>query len=366
MTGTTSLLLLALASPQQAPTVMLGDADARSSDSFTNIFAVHELADGRVLMTDNLDRAIRIIDFRSGAVRDLGRAGQGPLEYQSAHTILRGAGDTVLVTDNGQRRFVKLVDGEIVATAPQPEILRSLRSFSAPLTDARGRIHFDVRDLVMAADGMHERDGAVLRWVPGATKLDTITPLRVVSHAPRANQGYNPFRYRDAWALAPDGAIALVGTEPYRVEWIADGRRTAGDPIPYDRVAIDGDERNAERRAFMSRGRGSMRMVDPPRERDRPDPELVRQIPDDVFPRFKPPFTESRVLVSPAGDVWIPRAGAWDAPWTLVDVVGRDGTLRRHIRMPANTRVVGFGRAAVYVSVKDEFDLQTLERIPLP
>jgi hypothetical protein len=49
---------------------------------------------------------------------------------QSAHTFLRGSGDTVLVT-NVQRRFVKLVNGEIVATAQQPDVLRSLSSFAA-------------------------------------------------------------------------------------------------------------------------------------------------------------------------------------------------------------------------------------------
>lgn len=141
---TIPLLLTATVLMQQVPTVALGQPDSRSSEGFTSIFAVHELEDGRVLVTDNLDNAIRVVDLRAGTVRELGRRGQGPLEYQSAHTILRGSGDTVLVTDNVQRRFVKLVNGEIVATAQQPDVLRSLSSFSAPITDARGRLYFDV------------------------------------------------------------------------------------------------------------------------------------------------------------------------------------------------------------------------------
>jgi hypothetical protein len=363
---TIQLLLAATVLMQQVPTVALGQPDARSSDGFTSIFAVHELEDGRVLVTDNLDNAIRLVDLRAGTVRELGRRGQGPLEYQSAHTILRGRGDTVLVTDNVQRRFVKLVNGEIVATAQQPDVLRSLSSFSAPITDARGRLHFDVRTIDMSADGFHERDGVVIRWTPGSTRLDTVAILRVTSHAPRANAGYNPFRYRDAWGLAPDGAIAVVSTEPYRVEWVAVGRRMSGSPIPYDRVRIDGDERNAEREAFSRRSRGGVRFRGPPQARRSRDPQLRQSIPDDVFPPYKPPFTESRVLVSPAGEVWIPRAAPWNAEQTIVDVAGRDAILRRHVTVPANTRIVGFGRGTVYVAVTDEYDLQWLERITYP
>jgi hypothetical protein len=363
---TIPLLLAATVLMQQVPTVALGQPDARSSEGFTSIFAVHELEDGRVLVTDNLDNAIRVVDLRAGTVRELGRRGQGPLEYQSAHTILRGSGDTVLVTDNVQRRFVKLVNGEIVATAQQPDVLRSLSSFSAPITDARGRLYFDVRTIDMSADGFHERDGVVMRWTPGSTHLDTVAILRVTSHAPRANTGYNPFRYRDAWGLAPDGAIAVVGTEPYRVEWAAVGRPVSGSPIPYDRVRIDDDERNAERDAFSRRGRGGLRFRGPPQARGTRDPQLRQRIPDDVFPPYKPPFTESRMLVSPAGEVWIPRAAPWDAEQTIVDVVGRDAILRRHVTVPANTRIVGFGRGAVYVAVTDEYDLQWLERTSHP
>lgn len=72
---TTTLLLASIVLAPQVPTVPLGQADARSSEGFTSIFAVHELADGRVLVTDNLDTAIRIVDLGSGTVRDLGRRG---------------------------------------------------------------------------------------------------------------------------------------------------------------------------------------------------------------------------------------------------------------------------------------------------
>lgn len=95
------------------------------------------------------------------------------------------------------------------------------------------------------------------------------------------------------------------------------------------------------------------------------DAAVRLSIPVDVFPSFKPPFTESRVLVSPAGEVWIPRAGRADAQWILIDVVGRDGQLRRQVRLPAGRQIVGFGTTARYIAARDEFDLYWLERVPL-
>jgi hypothetical protein len=103
----------------------------------------------------------------------------------------------------------------------------------------------------------------------------------------------------------------------------------------------------------------------PDNQRPSADAAVRRRIPDDVFPPRKPPFVAVRLLVSPEGDVWIPRSAAWDAESSVVDVVGRDGRLRRQIRLPANRRIVAFGRAAVYVAAIDDDDLEWLERVPL-
>jgi hypothetical protein len=284
----------------------------------------------------------------------------------STHTILSGGGDTVLVTDNVQRRFVLLHRGDIVDARLQPEILRAVTNFSPPISDAHRRLYFESRNIDMSDAGFRERDGHVMRWTPGSSRLDTIAALPVLSHAPRANAGYNPFPFRTAWALARDGSIAIVSADPYRVAWIIDGRTMTGPVLPYERIAIDGAERDAERLAFNSRGRGSaMTARAPDNERPSADAAVRRRIPDDVFPPRKPPFVAVRLLVSPEGEVWIPRTAAWDAESSVVDVVGRDGRLRRQIRLPANRRIVAFGRAAVYVAAIDDDDLEWLERVPL-
>ena len=361
VTALVAALLVQTPAPQQ-----LGKPDARSSEGYTNIFAVHELADGRVLMSDNLDRALRIIDFKAKTSKQLGRNGSGPKEYVNSHTIIAGRGDTVLIADNNQRRFVKVVNGEIVGTQPQPDMLRSLSTFSAPLSDSRGLIYFDVRDIrASATGGITENNGSVMRYTPATNKLDTIAVIRVERHAPRVNNGYNPFTYRSAWGLAADGRIAVVETDPYRVTWITNGKATTvGTPIPYERVKIDDDERDAERDRFSNSRNGSAQMIGPRTEtRGSRDPRVRSRLPDDVFPPYKPPFIEDRVLVSPTGDVWIPRAMKWNSATSIIDVVGADGKLKRQITIPSTMRVVGFGKAHIYVATKDEDDVQWLERI---
>jgi hypothetical protein len=360
----TALLLLALSVQQQVPSVPLGAAEARSSEAFTSIFAVREMSDGRVLVTDNLDNAIRIVDLDRGTVRELGRRGRGPREYLSAHTILNGSGDTILVADNAQRRFVQIVNGEIVSTVAQPAILRAVSNFSAPLADMSGRVYFDVSNIEFRDAGMVEHDGFVIRWSPGASRLDTLSTLPVIAQPP--HMGYRPFVFRSAWGLTPDGSVAVVTADPYRVTWFRNGGNRTGPTIAYERVTIDAAERDAERVAFSRRGRGGLRFQGRDHARESaPDPELRRQIPDDVFPRFKPPFIERRVLVSPAGEVWIPRAGRWNATSDIIDIVDPESRLVRRVHLPTGHRVVGFGSRAIYLAARDEFDLQWLERIPL-
>ncbi len=82
---------------------------------------------------------------------------------------------------------------------------------------------------------------------------------------------------------------------------------------------------------------------------------------DYEWPDVKPPFVASGVRVTPEGDAWVRRSvAAGDAP--IFDVFGADGQLKERVTLPVGREVVGFGRAHVYVVLRDEFDLQWLER----
>jgi hypothetical protein len=61
------------------------------------------------------------------------------------------------------------------------------------------------------------------------------------------------------------------------------------------------------------------------------------------------------------GKLWIQRTVEAGSP-TVFDVVDRTGQRIEQIQLPPNRRLVGFGAHTVYLVVKDEVDLEYLER----
>ena len=69
-------LLLAL----QTATVQLPAPDKTFPIDFTQIRGVRELADGRVIVSDRLDKGVVVADFTRGTMVKIGRTGSGPAE----------------------------------------------------------------------------------------------------------------------------------------------------------------------------------------------------------------------------------------------------------------------------------------------
>jgi hypothetical protein len=59
----------------------LGQATGRASESFSAIAGFVELRDGRVLVADSRETALRLVDLSSGAVTQVSREGAAPTEY---------------------------------------------------------------------------------------------------------------------------------------------------------------------------------------------------------------------------------------------------------------------------------------------
>lgn len=77
------VLLGVLARPQQTPTRALGGTPAELSEGFTEVTAIRELNDGRVLILDRGEGTLLLGDFRDGTIRQVGRRGCGPGEYEA-------------------------------------------------------------------------------------------------------------------------------------------------------------------------------------------------------------------------------------------------------------------------------------------
>ena len=338
------------------------------SDPFTNIGALRELSDGRVIVVDKGDRAVYVADFRAGTSTQIGRPGGGPKEYGMPGNLLPVAGDSTLLTDAGNRRVLALgPDAQPVAVLtdawPMPKGEPGTRLPRA--IDARGRGYFLGSAVNVSPSGqIAPVDSVVLMR---ATRGSAVAETLGFVHPPRRRfttqtqngkiTGLNittpPFSAEDAWLPFADGAIALVRVQDYHVDWILpDGRRIAGAPIAFTPVRVT-DRDRSDFASARGGGSGTKGGGAPPAP-----PALD-------WPEVKPPFAGADAFAGSDGRVWIRRYGEAGAKATRYDVIDRRGVIVARVDVPNEGRVVGFGARSVYVVRKDADDLQYLQRFGL-
>ena len=84
------------------------------------------------------------------------------------------------------------------------------------------------------------------------------------------------------------------------------------------------------------------------------------------MPKYKPPFEGSSTYVAPGARVWVRRSTAASDSTSRYDVFDPTGHLLERVALKPRTRVVGFGKTAIYVVRRDEDDLEYLGRLALP
>lgn len=336
---------------------------ARSADGFTNLFDVAELTDGRVLMTDNRERAVVLVDLAAGTVERLGRQGEGPEEHRSATTILPQPDGSFHVYDSANRRFLVVsAGGEIVGTARLKR--PALTGFSAPRgPDAAGAFYIAQRRV---GDGGLLPEATLYRWMHESGDLEVVGTLS--NYAPgQEGRGFVPMPREDAWSFLPDGSVAIVVAEDYHVEWYARGGGTVtGPPVPHPRVRVGEREREAWLDEIYSRPPGGGVSVNGGGSGGGDRRVNRRPVDPDRFPRFVPPFKRGYAPAAPWGEIWLELEVISDDEQTVFDVLGRDGTLIRRVSAEGRARLLGFGPDAIYVARKDDFDLEWLEKYERP
>jgi hypothetical protein len=376
---------------QSVPTATLSAPDATFGTSFVNVSAVREISDGRLLVLDTGDGKVFLLDAAWTVGRQVGRNGNGPGEYASPVRLFAIAGDSSAVRDWGNSRLLIIAPGgDAAGTMPdrQPPACRghAFQFGSYAAADTLGRwytastpAHYSSAGAPRPADS-----AAIVRWSAGC-RADTIAyvpnpwgkdhtvvfPNGLVTSDPSWSQP--PYDAQTAWAVSPDGRLAIVRPDPYRIDLLdANGRRRDGRPIAHERVRVDDvvkqawrEERGAPRPMLtMTRdGRSSMTMG-----KGRPVREPAR------WPAFLPPFLQdfgdfqqsrSAVRFAPNGMVWIKRTVPLDQP-PFYDVIDQLGQLVLRVRLRARSHVAGFGRTSVVVVRRGEDDLEYLERYRLP
>jgi hypothetical protein len=163
-----------------------------------------------------------------------------------------------------------------------------------------------------------------------------------------------PFSSEDRALLFPDGWIAVVRLQPYRVDWRRpDGHWVRGPLLPFHPRRVTAQERVwAMTRAY---GRALR------------DTEQLSG-----WPEIVPPFLSWNrgrapvLLALPDGRLAIARTPTASDSTNRYDLVDRTGALTAVLRLPPYEAIVGFGARSVYVVATDEDDAQRLRRHPWP
>jgi hypothetical protein len=351
------VLIAAGQSPAPRP-VALPAPEATLAAEFTLVTSVRELPDGRVLVLDRTDKKLGVVDWKTSALTPIGRNGSGPGEYAQPTTLLALGGDSTLMPDPRNGRWLLLSGASIVATigADAPALKNGGRQPNG--ADARGHVIATGAISRGAATPVPRRDSILLLRLQRTTgKADTMAVMRArpatiniqgPADRPTSVQVLqNPLGAGELAALFPDGWIAVARIEPYRVDWIApDGKQIRGQPLPFERVRLD----LREQRAYLARE--AARTGTTPR-----DPS---SLPD--WPESMPAFQPGALLTAPDGRLWIRRTGTAADPSPPYDVIDRRGALVARVMAGADVTVVGFGRAAIYTMATDDNGVQRLQR----
>jgi hypothetical protein len=341
---------------QNVRDIVLRPADATLDEPFTRIHSIRELANRRVLITDNSSETRLVVaDLRTGSVRALGHQGSGPGEYRQATGLLALSHDSTLLVDGYQsHRWLLLVNDSIVKTLP-------------PDYPAISAVPGDVFGVDSSGNVLGLRPGVVAQQLSGefsrtrhlavlasrrSGRIDTLFETRGYDQRVRFNRSRTFSAHTvllgstdEQVQLFPDGWIAIVRVEPYRVDWRSpNGTIRRGPDLAWEAPRSD----ETEKRAFAERYRRQNRTA--------PD-----------FPwaeRLAPIRPGSHG--TPEGNILVARSQWSRVTDTRYDLVDRGGRLISRLALPDSERVVGFGPRNVYVAVTDADGFQFLRRHPWP
>ena len=387
------------ATAQAVQTRQLGKAETEFADPFTQIAAVRELKNGRVLVADPRDKVVQLVDFKSGSATKVGREGQGPGEYSMPMALVALPGDSSGIFDPLNQRYLLVgpdgKPGGFLSTRPEgdedarreagaanregPMFRMGGMSMTPPRgTDAAGNLYVAGSPLSMGPDGPVAADSVPLQRFNRAKKsYETIAYLRVPKNNSQISGGAgrmevriggaNPFAARDEWAVAPDGRLAIVHAADYRVEWIApNGQRSTGPAVPYSKTKLTDKHKKWWQETQRRRAVGMMITNNNGRMSATAAPASAMPAEERTdWPEYLPPFMTNAAQVAPNGELWVLRATASEDIAPTYDIFDSSGKLTARLELPKRSRVVGFGTGTVYVARYDEDDLQYLQRYRL-
>jgi len=318
--------------------------------TFREVNAVRELGDGRALVLDSFERHLYLADFRTGDSQVIGEQGWGDRQYLWPSRLLHLSADTTLVWDaiEGRIHVLDWIGGvpAIRRSMPKTAFGPSAQSPFVPVvSDDQGRMYRENP----GSDG-----SVLLRWIPGALRVDTIHRFTRVSAG-------GMFPVSDKWAVSSTGVLAHVHVSPYRVDFrTPETNAVLGEPVPFDPVLVTPAIQKAwtaflnEPRIVWAQARGQ-----PPGFEERSEPWVTYG----SWPLVMPAIVGRDPLVqfTSSGSLLIERMSVTTLP-SEYDVIDTQGKLADRFQLPAGTRIVATGRDVVYVTARAGDGRLTLQR----
>lgn len=347
----------AVALTAQEPPVRALGAPERVSGEFSEISALRELSDGRLLLLDAREQVLQLLDPRTGKGKRVGAIGSGPGEFRRATGLLAAPGDTTWVVDAGNGRLLVVgPDGSIpgvVSQWPERQMTITLATGSdrlghlygtAPLMTAPGSdptVAPDSQALVrvVAATGVGSR------VVSLATPPSRITVRRSGEKIESVEIRRPPFAVGDQFAVAKDGRVAIARRAPYRLDVVSpSGVVVQGPVVSVARVPV-GEQERAEYLDGLPRA-----------ARARPDAfEWPEELP--VFP-LRP------MVALLNGETWVRRNVPAASSTAWYDVFDRRGVRIARVVVTRNRRILAVTGRGTWVALTDDDGLQHLELYP--
>ena len=357
------------ADARRVPLVRLDAVIAVVGGEYDFVSSVREVSHGRVLVTDEKANQVVMAHVGESDRVEIGRVGSGPAEYRQVGRLWGLAGDSTLMSDRWQRRWIVFDAARIVATIPATDsALRAAGGNVLLGADASGHVVAGLADRNPVVDTPLSRRLVRISRSSGQTQVVAVLnsyDRRRDAGTPAAGSGQMrrgtgrgrymvPMREEDAVATFPDGWIAIARVRPYRVDWCPPARACArGMTIETARGSIN-DAAKARYLTFLSvlrRSLGGGRNW---------DVEETTGWPEHPPPFVVPPFSldASAALAASDGSVVVHRFDASDRHVNSYDVVRRTSRLVARIELPITDRIVGFGSRTVFVASTDDLGVQ--------
>lgn len=341
---------------QQPDTVGLAEPTRSTGFRFTGVIGVVPLADSALFVADAIEEGLVRFHWERRTDERIGRRGEGPGELQSVGPIWPIVGDSLFLADAYARSW-NVVIGDSIIPVNRPGVgsvsvsaLRGLSRVGGVLTNRSG-FGESARSLVL-----HRLEGG--RPTVVTKLLSRESGMRARVRLPSGAMGLiggNPLDSFEDGVLFPDGSIAVVRLDPYRVDWRSPGGEwTEGRPLPFEPVRVDRGIRCFAIERYIGLG--------------------CRSIDLEGWPDTVPPFVPANrspgqpvpsVLAASGGRVAVVRTPSPDLE-RRVDIVDRTGRLERVLFIPPDEHLLGFGPGSIYILSENELGLQEIREHAWP